>query len=195
MTAHPVLALVSLCRIAGPMVLLYLVANVVIVLSSFSPTGSPPIFVLLFTAFKLAGLPRDFDLVVMSHVLEHMLDPVAALQSALEVLRPGGHLLLAVPNPVRPSVFLASLLRREYVNRGHVVAWDRAHWINFLERILALEVVRYASDSVPVFPERWKRRIGLLGRCEEWLVGPFPWLSFSNIAVVRKAAAAPCPGT
>jgi 2-polyprenyl-3-methyl-5-hydroxy-6-metoxy-1,4-benzoquinol methylase len=140
--------------------------------------------------FALEGLPRELDLVVMSHVLEHMLDPVGALRATLTLLRPGGHLLLAVPNPVRPGVIFASCLRRDYVNRGHVVAWDRAHWMNFLERILALEVVRYASDTVPVFPERWKRRTGafgaFLGRAEERLAGLLPWLSFSHIAVVRR---------
>lgn len=141
--------------------------------------------------FSLEGLPRDFDLVVMSHVLEHMLDPAGALREALTRVRPGGHLILAVPNPVRPSVVLASLLRRDYVNRGHVVAWDRSHWINFLERILGLEVVRYASDAVPVFPERWKRHVGAFARVERWLAGPLPWLSFSNIAVVRRAERAP----
>lgn len=41
------------------MALVCLVANVAIVLSSFMPTGSPPIFVLLFTAYKLASIPRD----------------------------------------------------------------------------------------------------------------------------------------
>jgi 2-polyprenyl-3-methyl-5-hydroxy-6-metoxy-1,4-benzoquinol methylase len=141
--------------------------------------------------FELARLPRDFELVVMSHVLEHMLDPVGALRETLAHVRPGGHLLLAVPNPVRPSVILASLLRRDYVNRGHVVAWDRAHWMNFLERILGLEVVRYASDAVPVFPERWKRGLGAFGKLERWLAGPLPWLSFSHIAVVRRPPAAP----
>jgi len=54
-----VLALAAFFKIAGPMALVYLVANVAIVLSSFLPTGSPPIFVLLFTAYKLASLPRD----------------------------------------------------------------------------------------------------------------------------------------
>lgn len=138
-----------------------------------------------------AALPRDFDLVVLSHVLEHMLDPVGALRAALGLLGPGGHLLLAVPNPVRPAVILACLLRRDYVNRGHVVAWDRAHWMNFLERILALEVVRYASDAVPVFPTRWTRALPLLGRLEVRLADLFPWLSFSHLAVVRRPAGAP----
>jgi 2-polyprenyl-3-methyl-5-hydroxy-6-metoxy-1,4-benzoquinol methylase len=139
----------------------------------------------------LDSLPGDFDLVVLSHVLEHMLDPVGALRAVLGHVRPGGHLLLAVPNPVRPSVILASLLRRDYVNRGHVVAWDRAHWMNFLERILALEVVRYASDAVVLFPERWKRALPALARLERALAGPLPWLSFSHIAVVRRPPETP----
>ena len=135
-----------------------------------------------------AALPRGFDLVLLSHVLEHMLDPVGALRAVHALVRPGGHLLLAVPNPVRPGVILGNVLRRDYVNRGHVVAWDRAHWMNFLERILALEVVRYASDAVPVFPTRWKRALPSLERLEERLAGVLPWLSFSHLAVVRRSA-------
>lgn len=136
----------------------------------------------------LGGLPDAFDLVLCSHVLEHMLDPVGALHAMLGRLRPGGHLVLAVPNPVRPSVVWSNLWRRDYVNRGHVVAWDRAHWQNFLERILALDVVRYASDTVPLFPERLKRVLPPLERVEVGLARLLPWLSFSNLAVVRRAA-------
>jgi SAM-dependent methyltransferase len=136
----------------------------------------------------LSGLPEGLDLVLCSHVLEHMLDPVGALRAMLARLAPGGHLVLAVPNPVRPSVFWASLRRRDYVNRGHVVAWDRAHWRNFLERILALDVVRYASDTVPLFPERLRAWLPALERVEVAAARLAPWLSFSNVAVVRRAA-------
>jgi 2-polyprenyl-3-methyl-5-hydroxy-6-metoxy-1,4-benzoquinol methylase len=139
--------------------------------------------------FELSALPRDFDVVVLSHVLEHMLDPVGALRAVLGLLRPGGHLVLAVPNPVRPSVFWAALRRRDYVNRGHVVAWDRAHWKNFLERILLLDVVCYGSDSVPLFPERLKRLAPFLEGAEAGAARLFPWLSFSNLAVVRAGGA------
>ena len=40
----------------------------------------------------------SFDLVVLSHVLEHVEDPKAFLQTALAQLKPGGHLFLEVPN-------------------------------------------------------------------------------------------------
>jgi SAM-dependent methyltransferase len=45
---------------------------------------------------KLAGA---YDVVSMHHYLEHTRDPLAELDAAREVLEPGGHLLIEVPNP------------------------------------------------------------------------------------------------
>jgi len=49
----------------------------------------------------LSVLPlRDasFDLVILSHVVEHLMEPSAAFRELARVLRPGGRLLLLTPN-------------------------------------------------------------------------------------------------
>lgn len=42
--------------------------------------------------------PGSQDFVVCNHVLEHLYDPIAALREFLRVTRPGGHLVLTVPD-------------------------------------------------------------------------------------------------
>src|SRR5262249_55008638 len=42
--------------------------------------------------------PNHFDAVTMSHVLEHLHDPAAALANCRRALAPGGHLWIATPN-------------------------------------------------------------------------------------------------
>ena len=103
----------------------------------------------MFEGDKLGG---PYDAVTMIHTLEHVWDPVASVRGAMKLLEPGGHLFLAVPNPVRPQMFITSLMRRHYVNRGHVCAWDRSHWMNFLGNVLDLDVVEYSQDEVRLFP-------------------------------------------
>ena len=41
---------------------------------------------------------QKFDLVIMSHVLEHCLDPSLALDNVFNLLRPGGYFICEVPN-------------------------------------------------------------------------------------------------
>ena len=47
----------------------------------------------------LAGVPdRAFDFIHSSHCLEHLVNPVQAMQNWLRVLKPGGHAVLMVPD-------------------------------------------------------------------------------------------------
>jgi SAM-dependent methyltransferase len=70
----------------------------------------------------LAGVPDEaYDGVVLSHVIEHVADPVGALQECERVLRPGGRLVLIVP--LRHATFDAS---RPGTPLDHLVAEHRA---------------------------------------------------------------------
>lgn len=50
-----------------------------------------------------AGMPRDFDTVVMLDVLEHVADDVGLLRKLREALAPGGRIILKVP--ALPALF------------------------------------------------------------------------------------------
>ncbi len=129
---------------------------------------------------------RGYDMIIASHVVEHLKNPYESMQQFIEMLLPGGYLVVAVPNPVRPNIFFGNILKKDYVNRGHVYAWDRSHWINFLERILKLNVIEYPVDFIPVFPfskftaQPWARNLQMA------FAKLIPWWSFSNMAVIRK---------
>jgi len=131
-------------------------------------------------------LPWPVDQILLSHVLEHSLRPADLLERLVDQLPATGTLVVAVPNTARPTVTVASALRRDYVNRGHAYSWDRSHWMNFLERILGLDVVEYVPDYVPIVPERVRSRWPApIGRVEVAAARALPWWTFSNIAVVR----------
>jgi SAM-dependent methyltransferase len=50
----------------------------------------------------LAGKLDQYDVVSMFHYLEHTTEPRAELAAAHQVLRPGGHLVIEVPDPESP---------------------------------------------------------------------------------------------
>jgi 2-polyprenyl-3-methyl-5-hydroxy-6-metoxy-1,4-benzoquinol methylase len=148
--------------------------------------GSAKTILLRDGELDVEQLGHGYDVCTLSQVLEHMLSPIETLAKVFEITKPGGHVVLAVPNPARPNVLFGNLFKRHYCNRGHVYAWDRSHWINFLEKILGLEVVEYASDFVWLIPSRLVARAWWLRRFEVAVARVLPWWSFSNIAVVRR---------
>lgn len=124
-----------------------------------------------------------YDVIVLSHVLEHTHRPLDVLKGITAMLKPHGIAVLAVPNPVRFEIFLGNLIQRHYANRGHLYAWDRSHWMNFLENVPGLDVIEYSQGF---FPLPMLRKFRFLRPLEIRLAQVFPWLAFSNIAVIRR---------
>lgn len=137
----------------------------------------------IHTIEDIYPLCSTFDVVIMSHSLEHMYNPVGTLNNMIKILKPDGILVLAVPNPVTLQVILFNIIKKNYVNKGHVVSWDRSHFMNFLENILSLNVLCYKEDY---FRLPFSHKLLFLRPIELLLVKIFPWFSFSNIAVIKK---------
>jgi len=97
--------------------------------------------------------PDSFDLVIASHVLEHVPNPTLALLQLASVSR--NWVLIALPNPVRPSRLLQYLKGKLHADHPtHCQVWDPGHLANFIETFGHLKVYQWQPDIVTVIPGR-----------------------------------------
>jgi len=91
----------------------------------------PHLFFILNDAHDIVFKER-FDIIILSHVLEHFDDPGDIISQIKKVSK--RWIIVACPNPIRFKVLVKhALFRRNYSNLGHVYSWDRSHLTNFLE--------------------------------------------------------------
>lgn len=110
--------------------------------------------------------PGSFDVLVLSHVLEHFAQPEQVLGKVGGWLRSGGLALVALPNVRHISVLLPLLLRGEF-NYADSGILDRTH-LRFYTRGSALRLVEEGGFEVlKMTPEfggnksRWLNRLSL----------------------------------
>lgn len=77
-------------------------------------------------------IEAQFDVVSMSHYLEHTLDPAAEIQAAATALKDGGHLFIEVPDPTGVFARLLGWLWMPYFQPQHLHLLSRKN----LERLL-----------------------------------------------------------
>jgi SAM-dependent methyltransferase len=88
---------------------------------------------------------RSFDLVIASHVLEHLENPTRVVRSIAKVTRQ--YLIVAVPNLGELNNVIWRRGEPQMVNRGHKCGWDAPHLKTFLAGC-GFETVRWQPDRV-----------------------------------------------
>jgi 2-polyprenyl-3-methyl-5-hydroxy-6-metoxy-1,4-benzoquinol methylase len=88
----------------------------------------------------------SFDLVCISHVLEHLTDPYQAMDMFASVLKPGGLLLVDIPNEVR-------MLERGFQAKGHLSYFTKESFAQFVDVHGCFDMVeiRTCNREVDVF--------------------------------------------
>lgn len=125
-----------------------------------------------------AHVRKRYDFIFASHVLEHLDEPLASLRDWLTLLRPGGHLIVVVPDEdlyeqgVFPSVFNDD--HKHTFTLSKAASWSPAS-VNVLDLARALdaeaELVRaelhdhgYDRRLLRHTPARWRLRLLAWGR-------------------------------
>ncbi|MFB4161449.1 glycosyltransferase [Geomicrobium sp. JSM 1781026] len=69
-------------------------------------------------------LPNDFDAIVIQDVLNHTVNPWQFIMNIAEYLKPGGMMVMSVPNFMHSSVVIPMLEGKWQVNDGGVTKWS-----------------------------------------------------------------------
>ena len=90
----------------------------------------------------------QYDLVVMSNLIEHLVDPERAIEQAFSLLRPGGMLYCAVPNDFSPLQTIAAReknLRQWWISPDHLNYFSSGTLAELL-RGKGLEIIYRTTD-------------------------------------------------
>ena len=122
-----------------------------------------------------------YDLVVYSHVLQYEPNPLEALNILMTLVKPGGHLIIAVSNSLTPIKISNCLLKKQY--SSGIYTWDRPTLANLTGQLLESSSIDFNYDYVPlplIYRYRFGQSIG------KGLAKLFPWLAFSLILSIKK---------
>jgi len=92
----------------------------------------PDVSWLVADATTPVDLPdASFDRVIALEVMEHVSEPLALLANAHRLLKPGGALILSVPNPYYYAEILSEIRLRPD-SEGHIYAWADNNLVRLL---------------------------------------------------------------
>ncbi len=122
------------------------------------------------------GLRGPFDVITLWHVLEHLADPSVMLRAVRERLRPGGLVVVAVPNLDNVPMQWAYRLARFRTLPLYEASMREPHLSHFSARTLSLTLTRHEFGDLEILPDRCaltlaKRGIDAVASFLSWLGG------------------------
>lgn len=119
------------------------------------------------------GQPASWDVVILTHVIEHLSDPLAALRKIRALLKPGGVGVLEFPNIDALDARLRRLLERLRLHRRrYAPSYVPGHVQEFCRPSFA-----FAAERAGLALERW----------ETYAVNPVKYLLYRRLPIGNKA--------
>jgi 2-polyprenyl-3-methyl-5-hydroxy-6-metoxy-1,4-benzoquinol methylase len=138
-----------------------------------------------------ADIPEEsFDVITMSHVIEHSHDPLGTLENCYKLLKPGGMLWIATPNP---SSLLHSIYKSDWYFLApptHLILLDKLCLIQLLDKTGYFKIqslrrgfiyatIKHYSDNINIYStSQFSSKLGfgrkLMGLIHEliWILRP-----------------------
>ena len=91
---------------------------------------------------------QRFDLILAYYVVEHLRNPVESLIQLYDMLNPGGHLAIEVPNV---DDALVRLYQLDSFDRFY---WQKAHYFNYSHRTLTMVLEQTGFQPIKTIPEQ-----------------------------------------
>ena len=139
----------------------------------------------------IADLGRTFDVIVFNDVLEHLVDPWAALEATHSLMAPGGVVVASVPN-VRNWRTRSMIVRHgrwEHTERGIHDA-DHLRWFTRLTAVEAFERTGWSVTTAEMVNPTGFRRARLFGTVLRPVArGLGDEAGFRQIAIVARSGA------
>lgn len=76
---------------------------------------------------------NSFDFVIANHVIEHMANPILSIKNWLRVLKPGGRVFIAVPNPSTTFDNLRPITKLDHIMLDYNSPSDERDYEHFKE--------------------------------------------------------------
>ncbi len=101
-----------------------------------------------------------YDIIILSHVIEHFREPIEILIKIKSMLKEGGFIYIEVPNSPMPNECSYEMLMR-YLNTEHIVNFNMDNLIKFAESA-NLKIIRSEYNNYNVNIDNEDLRISLL---------------------------------